>query len=104
MLQSHHIQNIQNADLRAVETQSTPRQRRGNVVESPLNAVRSHRSPGDGAHFEHAQNKRRGNVVLTRAHWDLREVAVAAQLQVSYNAVGSQWALREILECINQTK
>ena len=58
----------QNADLRAVETQA-----------SPVNAMRSHRTPGDGAHFVHAQNKRRGNAVPIRAQWNRREVAVAPQ-------------------------
>ena len=32
-------------------------QRRGNTVASPVNTVRSHRTPGDGANFVYAQNK-----------------------------------------------
>ena len=43
--------------LRAVETKASPRQRHGNVVASPVNAVGSHRTPGDGVHFVHATNK-----------------------------------------------
>ena len=31
---------------------------------------------GDGAHFVHAQNKRHGNTVLTRAQWDRRTSTV----------------------------
>ena len=30
---------------------------RGNAVGSPVNAVQSHRTPDEGSHFMHAQNK-----------------------------------------------
>ena len=37
---------------------------RSNAVASPVDVVGSHRTPTDVAHFEHAQNKRRGNTAL----------------------------------------
>ena len=40
------------------------KQRLVNAVALPVNAVWSHRTPGDDAHFEHAQNKRHWNAVL----------------------------------------
>ena len=33
---------------------------RQNALASPLDTVRSHRTPDDGAHFEHVQNERSG--------------------------------------------
>ena len=57
--------------------------RRSNAVASPLDAVGSHRTPSDGAHFEHAKNKRRRSAiacsVLIRAQWDRHKVAMATQ-------------------------
>ena len=49
------------------------------IQNADLRAVKSHISPGDGALFVHAQHKRRVHAVITRAQWDRREVAVAAQ-------------------------
>ena len=43
--------------------QGKHKHRRGNAVTSPVNAMGSHRTPGDGVHFEHAQNKRRRSVL-----------------------------------------
>ena len=37
---------------------------RSNAMTSSLDAVGSNRTPTDGAQFEHAQNKRRGNAAL----------------------------------------
>ena len=60
-----------------------------NTVVSPVNAVGSHRTPSDGAHFGHAQNKRRGS--NTRA----LGITVGSSYQrskVSYNAIRAPWA------------
>ena len=50
---------IQNAMVRAVGLL----QRRGRSVASPLDAVRTPRSPCHGAHFEHAQSAHRGSAL-----------------------------------------
>ena len=55
-----------------------------NAVVSPVNAVGSHRTPSDGAHFGHAQNKRRGS--NTRA-LDITVGSSYQRSKVSYNAI-----------------
>ena len=55
---------------------------RSNAVASPLDAVGSHRTPSDGAHFEHTQNKHRRSVFArrpNRAQRGHRKVTIAAQ-------------------------
>ena len=53
-----------------------------NAVASPLDAVGSHRTPSDGAHFEHTQNKHRHSAFAgrpNRAQRGHRKVTIAAQ-------------------------
>ena len=55
---------------------------RSNAVASPLDAVGSHRTPSDGAHFEHTQNKHRRSAFArrpNRAQRGHRKVTIAAQ-------------------------
>ena len=55
---------------------------RSNAVASPLDAVGSHRTPSDGAHFEHTQNKHRRSVFARRPNRAQRghhKVTIAAQ-------------------------
>ena len=69
---------MQNAEVRQYERM----QHRSNAVASPLDAVGSHRTPSDGAHFEHTQNKHRHSAFAgppNRAQRGHREVTKAAQ-------------------------
>ena len=49
------------AEVRAVRSEASPQQRSGIASGRHMG---SHRMPTDGAHFEHAQNKRRANAAL----------------------------------------
>ena len=65
---------MQNAEVRM--------HHRSNAVASPWDAVGSHRTPSDGAHFEYTQNKHRHPVFAqrpNRAQRGHRKVTIAAQ-------------------------
>ena len=69
---------MKNAEVRQYER----KHHRSNAVASPLDAVGSHRTPSDGAHFEHTQNKHRRSAFArrpNRAQRGHRKVTIAAQ-------------------------
>ena len=66
-------------------------------MASPLDAVGSHRTPSDGAHFEHTQNKHRRSVFArrpNRAQKGHRKVTIAAQLGLLQRNRSSEGAHR----------
>ena len=73
---------------------------RSNAVASPLDAVGSHRTQSDGAHFEHTQNKHRHPAFArrpNRAQRGHRKVTIAAQyglLQRNRSSAGKHSAHR----------
>ena len=81
MIARHPIK-MQNAEVRAVRTQASPQQHSGNAIGRGGIAVGSHRTPRDGGHFEHTQNKHCGSAFArrpNRAQRGHRKVTVAAQ-------------------------
>jgi len=69
---TQRLKQLQNAEMRAVQTLTKPCKRRGN-------AVHTHRTPCGGVYFEHAQYKRRG---------------LAFPQRVRQHAVATLWASR----------
>ena len=58
--------------------------RRSNAVESPIDAVRLHRTRNDGAHFEYAQNKS-----LKRVQWGRHSRTVRSPTMQNRSSVGA---------------
>ena len=75
------LQNAENYRI-AERAQYERKHHRSNAVASPLDMVGSHRTPSDGANFEHTQNKHRHSAFArrpNRAQRGRRKVTIAAQ-------------------------